>query len=423
MLAFLGFAMIFVFMLLIMTKRLSAIVALVLIPMIFALFGGFYNELASMMVEGIQKVAPTGIMLMFAILYFGIMIDSGLFAPLIASILKFVKNDPLKIVVGTALLTMLVSLDGDGTTTYIITVSAMLPLYKKLNMDKRILAAVILLSAGITNIIPWGGPTARVMSALTLDNQQLFVPLIPILFSGAIWVIFIAYLLGKKERRRLKKQGLSEEKWVVSIKTIKFPIILWINFTLTILLMLCLILNVMPLPIVFMIAFAIAMAINYPHLEMQKKLIAAHGGNALSVVSLVFAAGVFTGILSGTKMVDAMALSLVNLIPDTFGPHSSFITALTSMPFTFFMSNDAYYFGIIPILAKTAAMYGVTAAEIGRASLLGQPIHLLSPLVPSTYLLVGMAEVDFGELQKFTLLWAMSAVLIMITVGSMISII
>lgn len=198
MLATLGFIMVFVFMFLIMTKRMSALVALILIPIVFALIGGFYADLGPMMLEGIKNLAPTGIMLMFAILYFGIMIDSGLFDPIIAKILNAVKGDPLKIVVGTAILTIIVSLDGDGTTTYMITISAMYPLYKRLGMNPLILAGVVMLGAGITNITPWGGPTARVMSSLGLDASQVFTPLIPAMIGGAIWVIFVAYFLGKK---------------------------------------------------------------------------------------------------------------------------------------------------------------------------------------------------------------------------------
>ncbi|MCP1122284.1 citrate transporter [Bacillus sp. AFS018417] len=427
MLAILGFAMVFVFMFLIMTRRMSALVALMLIPTLFAIISGFYANVGPMMLAGIKNLAPTGIMLMFAILYFGIMIDSGLFDPAISRILKIVKGDPLKIVVGTAILTLLVSLDGDGTTTYMITVSAMYPLYKRLNMNPLILAGIVMLGAGVTNIIPWGGPTARAMSALGLDASQLFTPLIPALIGGALWVIFVAYMLGKKEQKRLgivdiqfskaEKSAFTEQAATVEVYDYKRPKLLWINFLLTVVLMTCLIMEILPLPVLFMLAFAIAVMINYPNLEQQKERIASHAGNVLAVVSLVFAAGIFTGILSGTKMVDAMAHSLVALIPDSLGPHLPIITAITSMPFTFFMSNDAYYFGVLPILTKAAASYGVSAAEMGRASLLGQPVHMLSPLVASTYLLVGMAKVDFGDHQRFTLKWAVGTTLFMLFIA------
>ncbi|GGE31916.1 hypothetical protein GCM10011391_08190 [Pullulanibacillus camelliae] len=146
--------------------------------------------------------------------------------------------------------------------------------------------------------------------------------------------------------------------------------------------------------------------VNYPRLEQQKERIATYAGNALSVVSMVFAAGIFTGILSGTKMVDAMAHVLIAHIPSALGSHFAIITAIISAPFTFFMSNDAFYFGVLPLLAKAASTYGIDPAVIGRASLLGLPVHLLSPLVPSTYLLVGMVREEFGDLQRKFLKWA-----------------
>jgi citrate-Mg2+:H+ or citrate-Ca2+:H+ symporter, CitMHS family len=422
MLAFLGFSMVVVFMYLIMTHRMSALIALMVIPILFGLIGGFGTSMGDMMLEGLKSVAPTGVMLIFAILYFGIMIDAGLFDPLIGAILKVVKGDPLKIVIGTAVLAILVALDGDGTTTYIITVSAMLPLYVRLGMNPLILSSVAMLAFGIMNMMPWGGPTARAISALHLDATEVFPPLIPIMAAGLIWVCFSAYLFGKKERKRLGIVHINhahipmETAAALEEQTdIKQPRLLWFNFLLTAALLVGLIRGIMPLPILFMIAFAVAAMVNYPSLDEQKKRISAHAGNVLMVVSLVFASGIFTGILSGTKMVDAMAASLVSIIPESLGPYFSIITAITSLPFTYFMANDPYYFGVLPIIAKTAAAYSVDPVAIARASVLGQPIHAMSPLMASAYLLVGMVGVEFGEHQRFILKWALgtSAVMIM----------
>ncbi|WP_121612447.1 CitMHS family transporter [Mesobacillus foraminis] len=434
MLALLGYLMVAVFMFLIMTGRLSALIALIVVPVAFAVIGGFGSELGPMLIEGINQLAPTGVMLMFAILYFGIMIDAGLFDPVVGAILKAVKGDPLKIVVGTAVLALVVSLDGDGTTTYMITISAMLPLYQRLGMNPLILPAVAIMGVGVTNLTPWGGPTARAVSALSLDMSEVFVPLVPVMIGGAAWVIFVAYMFGKKERKRLgvldiaklpQKDRLAfrQQAAAVEVSEEKRPKLLWVNFTLTVLLLAALIMGIMPLPALFMIAFAIAILINYPNLDDQKERIKEHAGNVLAVVSLVFAAGAFTGILSGTKMVDAMANSLVALIPDALGPFLPIITAITSMPFTFFMSNDAYYFGMLPIIAEAATNYGINPVEIARASLLGQPVHLLSPLVASTYLLVGMSKVDFGDFQKFTIKWTVGTTLAMLVVALAIGVI
>ena len=191
----------------------------------------------------------------------------------------------------------------------------------------------------------------------------------------------------------------------------------WLNLALTIGLLVALTIGLIPLPVLFMLAFAIALVVNYPSIEEQRACIAAHAPNALGVAAVIFAAGVFTGILSGTKMVDAIANSVVALVPPSLGPHLAVITALLSMPFTFFLSNDAFYFGVVPVLSQAASAYGISAPEIARASLMGQPVHLLSPLVPSTYLLVGLAGVELGDHQRFTLKWTVASSVVMLLIG------
>lgn len=491
MLTILAYSMIVVFMFLIMTKRLPALVALIVVPIAFALIGGFGAGLGPMMLDGIRALAPTGVMLMFAILYFGVMIDAGLFDPIVRVILKLVQGDPMKIVVGTAALAMFISLDGDGATTYMITVSAMLPLYMRLGMSRLVMACVIMLAGGVMNILPWGGPTARAATALGVDVSDIFVPMIPAMAVTAVWVLFVAYMLGLKERKRLGAVSLPDQvkvrkpapilqpafpelavagsmngttgQWSaapaaatregnvhafsagrieaeargpaptagpggagggagggdqppigVSAPDTARPRLIWVNFLLTVALLVLLVLGALPLPVLFMIFFAIAITINYPGLEAQKARIEAHAANVLPVVSLIFAAGIFVGILQGTKMVDAIALSVIAAVPDWMGPYMAVVTGLLSIPFTFFISNDAFYFGVVPVLAKAAEVYGITAAEIGRASVIGQPVHLLSPLVASTYLLVGMCKIEFGDHQRYTLIWSISASLVML---------
>lgn len=430
MLALMGFLMVIVFMYLIMSKRLSAMTALTLVPLVFGIALGFGPKLGVMSLDGIKKVAPTGIMILFAILYFGVMIDAGLFDPLINRILKAVKGDPMKVVVGTAVLAGIVSLDGDGSTTYMITCSAMLAVHRRIGIHPLVLPAMAIMQNGVMNILPWGGPTGRVMSALSLDASEVFVPLIPAMIAGTIWVLFVAYRIGLKERARLgtlhMHDGMSETTLSpvdAEAEKLKRPQLFWVNLGITVILMAALVKEVLPLNVLFMIGTSLALIINYPKIKDQQARIANHAANALPVIAMVFAAGIFMGIMSGTKMVDAMAASLISVIPPSMGPHLALITALASLPFTFFLTNDAFYFGVVPILVKTAATYGITPAEIARASLIGQGAHLLSPLVASTYLLVGLNGVEFGDFQKYTLLWAIGTSLVMLVLSLAIGII
>jgi len=436
MLTFLAYAMVIVFMALIMSGRMTALIALIAVPIAFALVGGFGAEIGPMVLNGLKAIAPTGVLLMFAILYFGLMIDVGLFDPLIRGIVRLAKGDPLRLIVGSALLALIVSLDGDGSTTYLLCITAMLPLHRHLGIKPMILPCVVMLGNSIMNIAPWGGPTARVMSSLHLDSSQVFLPVIPSMAAASVATLGIAWYFGLRERARLKEIRFTPVHHAPSPlggevdldatdapTSERRPALMIFNLVLTTVLMVCLVTAVLPLPLLFMGAFAIAMTVNFPSINDQKKRVAAHSASALSVVSVIFAAGVFTGILSGTKMTDAIAHSIVSAIPTSAGHYLPLITAAISAPMTFFLSNDAFYFGVVPILAEAAKGYGIASEIIARASLLGQPVHQLSPLVAANYVLIGLAGVEFGDHQKFTLKWAFLLVVVMIITAGVIGVV
>jgi CitMHS family citrate-Mg2+:H+ or citrate-Ca2+:H+ symporter len=420
--------MILIFMVLIMNKKMTPLTALVVVPVTVALFAGFGSELGEMMKNGVKEIALTGVMLIFAILYFSLMIDTGLFEPLVNIILKAVGDNPIKTTIGTAILTALVSLDGDGSSTYLIVVAAMLPLYKKQGMNPLILTCIIMLAGQIMNILPWGGPTARVMSSLKLGHTEIFVPMIPIMAIGILWVIFVAYILGRREKIRIAKHGKftnynsNDIIGEVDLK-LRRPKLIWVNLTLTVALLVVMILDIVPLGIAFMIAFCIASIINYPKLKDQQKIISKHAGNALSVAGMIFGAGIFTGILNGSGIMQAMGNSMIEIVPKSWGGSLNIVTAAFSIPFTFFLSNDAYYFGILPIIVATGHQLGISPEILGRASLIGQGSHLLSPLVPSTYLLVSLAGVEFSDHLKYTLKWALGSSIVMLIAALILGVI
>ncbi|MFW3895784.1 CitMHS family transporter [Pseudomonas bharatica] len=414
MLTLLSYTMIVCFMYLVMSKRLSPLVALILVPVAFASLGGFATQLGPMMFDGVKMLAPTGIMLTFAILYFCMMTDAGLFNPLIKLILKCVKGDPLKIVIGTAILGICVGLDGDGATTYIITTAALLPLYRRTGMSLQVLATVLLLTNGVMNILPWAGPFSRAASAMHVDITELFLEMLPLMIAGAGWVIFAAFYLGSRERRRLGVVELDHDE-VMSHFT-EFRLTDWrflFNAVLTITLITLMMLSIMPLPILFMLAFGLGVLVNFPSVKAQKEVIGKYADNVMAVTLLIFAAGIFVGIMSGTGMIKAISESLIHVIPESAGHFMSVITAFLSMPFTYVLTNDAFYFGILPILAETASHYGIGAKEMAIAGLIGQPVHLLSPLVASTYLLCGLLDLDYGDNQRASIGWSIGTCLVM----------
>ena len=212
MLVILGFLMIAVFMYLIMSRRATPVAALILVPVAFGIAAGAGGDIGDMVMEAVGELAPTAALLFFAITYFGIMIDVGLFDPLIRKILRLVGHDPVKVVVGTAALSAVVSLDGDGSTTFIIVTSALLPVYLRLGMSPVVLTCVAAITNGVLNVVPWGGPTARAAAALGVSPTDVFVPMIPSMLAGIAAVLVLAWLLGRAERRRIGRAELPADR-------------------------------------------------------------------------------------------------------------------------------------------------------------------------------------------------------------------
>ena len=421
MLSALGFITIGIFLFLIMTKRTSVTVALIVVPVVTGAIGGFGLDMGKMMLSGMLKVAPTGIMIMFAIFYFGLMLEVGLFDPLVKKLVKLVKGDPVKVVLATAFLTCSVALDGDGATTFMITISAMLPIYLKLGMSRLVLSGTICLAAGVMNLIPWGGPTARAMSVLQVSSETLFNPVIPAMIVGLAWVFAVAYYFGLKERKRLGVQDIDfdhEDSLTEEEKALRKPHLFYFNLIWTLILVTALIRNLMPLPVLFMIAYSVSLIVNFPHHKDQMDRIQAQGTNVVFVCSMIFAAGIFSGILTGTKMIGAMSTTLVSLIPTALGGYLPVIVGVTSMPLSLVFTPDAYYFGVLPILTQTAQAFGIDPLSMGRAAILGQMTtgFPLSPLTASTFILVGMSGVEFGEHQKNIFWWAFGSTIVMLLV-------
>jgi CitMHS family citrate-Mg2+:H+ or citrate-Ca2+:H+ symporter len=424
--ALLGLAMVVTFMTLIMTKRMSAVAALILVPIVFGLLAGAGPSLGKMMVEGVLQVTPTALMLAFAVLYFAIVMDAGLFDPLVRRVLATVGDDPMRISIGTAVLAMVVSLDGDGTTTALIVVTAMLPVYRKTGMNPLVLATLLALCNALMNIVPWGGPAARVASAVQVDLNDVFLPLIPSMASGLLAVLGIAWLFGRRERARLAIRAnssvaarLDSDIVPAAVATpldnnARRPHLFWFNLVLTVLLFAGIILKVAPLPVLMMVAFTIAATVNYPNLKDQRQRVATHAESVVNIVILIFAAGAFTGILNETGMADAMATASLSVIPPSVGVFLAPLTGLAAMPLTFVMSNDAYYFGLVPVIADAAANYGIAPEAIARASLVAQPVHMLSPLLAPIYLVCGLLGVDVVDAQRFALKWAVLVSLIVL---------
>lgn len=423
-LAFLGFAMIVVFMALIMAKKLSPFTSLILVPIAFGLLAGYGWDTLKYAMDGIKSVASTFSMMTFAILYFGVMLTAGMFDPMVDKVVAWCKGDPLKVLVGTAVLAAFVSLDGDGTTTVMICCTAMIPIYNRLKIKKIYLANLIILQNCIMNLIPWGGPTARVMSVMNLDAGELLAPLVPGMALSAVYVIGVSYYLGLKDRKRLGIMDISNSVNTVELsdeeREWKRPKMILFNLLLTVAIITSLIMGLASSAILFGVGTAIALVVNYPVQKTQRKVISSLAPDMISVVMMVLGAGVLMGVLNGPEdagMSNAIAQFLVSVIPESLGRYFAVIIAVISAPGTYLLNNDAFYYGVLPPLAATAQAYGFTDLQIGFAALMGQAFHFLSPLVPFIYLLMDLTEISLAEYQGYIFKWCIGIFVIFMGAG------
>lgn len=416
MLAVLGYSAIGLFTILVMSKKMSAVAALVLVPVVIGLIGGFGADLGDMMISGIVETAPTAVMLVFALLYFLVMFECGLFEPFVRRVIAVVGDDPVKIVMGTAILIIIVAFDGDGATAVLITVSSMYPIYRRVGINPLIMAMLLGVISPILNWMPWGGPAARMAISLKIDVVDIVVPMLPAFFICLTAALVFAYVLGRSERRRLQKGGSPErhggpeEGAVLGIhepRRVIEPRNFWFNLPLTLALMVSLALGLVPLPAMVMIAFAVAVTVNFPHLREQQERLKPHSGTVVMLVTLILAAGAFTGILSESGMVEAMSNSIIAVIPQSWGGAFAFVAAVLSMPLLIILSTDSFYLGVVPVLAQTAAAFGIAPEVIARASLVGMPLHSLSPLIAPIYLVATLLRTDIGSLQRFSWPWTL----------------
>lgn len=400
--------------------------ALISVPVAAALIGGFGSEMSDYIVAGVTTVAPMAGMFVFAILFFGVMSDAGLFKPFVRLVLRVVGRSPPRIVVGTVVLATLVHLDGSGASTFLISVPALLPLYDELRMDRRVLACAVAMAAGVNNMLPWGGPTIRAATALNENVMAIYGPLASVHAVGLCFVLFCALVLGHREKRRLLADGndpaegeLPRSAWDPVEVPVDSPARLALNFGVTVAVVGAMVTSLLHPMVAFMIGAVAALAINFPGAKPQRERIDAHSSTALMMAAVLLAAGAFAGIMQGSGMLAAMAEAGAGLVPEDGAAYLPVIMAVLSMPLSLLFDPDSFYFGVLPVVAEVGNASGTDGIRIAQGALLGQMTtgFPVSPLTPATFLLIGLARVDLSDHQRFSIPFLFATSLAMTAAG------
>ena len=110
-----GLAIIAVTVGLLIWGKVSPVVAMALVPTVGAIVLGFgVGDLQSFFSSGLDQVMNVVVMFIFAIIFFGILSDAGLFDPVIRRLILMTRGRVILVVIGTVLIGALAHLDGAG---------------------------------------------------------------------------------------------------------------------------------------------------------------------------------------------------------------------------------------------------------------------------------------------------------------------
>lgn len=433
MLTLIGLAIIAVIVALLLTEKVSPVIAMVLVPLVGVLVAGFdLGQIKGFYTDGTRSVIQIVIMFIFAILFFGIMSDVGLFKPLINGLIKLTRGNIVAVSVGTVLVSVVAQLDGAGATTFLLVVPALIPLYRKLHMNPYLLFLLLAASAGVVNMLPWGGPTGRVATVLKMDVNELYQPLFAVQVIAITLIILLAIFLGLREKKRILKEygtlptvenGLIVEENQANDHLAK-PHLFWVNVALFFLTMVVLFSGKLPSGYVFMIATSLALIINYRTPKEQMERVSAHSGGAITMASIILAAGTFLGILKGTGMLDAIANDIVKILPQALLPYLHIIIGVIGIPLELVLSTDAYYFGLFPVVEQITSQAGVPPTAAGYAMLIGSIVGtFVTPLSPALWMGLGLAQLSMGKHIRYSFFWIWGISLLTLVASMLIGVI
>ena len=425
-LAICGFLMLFTILFLLFKSKTLPVVVFITIPVIAAFAAGFsIDEVVSFVEFGISKTSKMAVLFIFSVTFFGVMSDAGMFDGLVNKLVTKAGTNVVAVAIATAIIGIFSHLDGATVTTVLVTVPAMLPIYKKLNIRPHLLLMIVGCGMGVMNLLPWGGPVMREAIVLKMDAGDLWHILLPMQGAGIVATLALAVVMALKEKKfhgagqvavvedaqgAVKLEEVDDE-----VLRLKRPHLAWVNLGVLLLMLIVLVIDVFPTYFVFMVGCCVALLINYPNMKEQKARMMAHAPAAIDVSSVMLAAGIMVGVLSKSGMLEAMAVPLLHVIPASIAQYLHIIMGIFAFPLGTMLGTDSYFYGLLPLAIEVGKNYQIPGLTMAIAMLVGKNLALLiSPLVPATYLGIGLANVELKEHIRYSFLglWIVGLVML-----------
>ena len=440
MLSAVGFILVLVMVVLIIRGKIALPPILILLPTIATIVLGLAGALSAgdggpaamsfleclktlktYLDSGLKSVLNTACLFTFAVIFFNVLGDAGMFDTIVSKVMKYIGNNIGLILIMTCLLTTISHLDGSGATTMLITIPTMLPLFKKMKLSPVLLLLYVGLVSGVVNMLPWTSALARVSAATGVEAREIWTTLLPVQIAGLVILYGSCFVIGPILKK--KGYGMSDEEFAELKAGMLKPVdpvlkiskgVMAFDIILTIVLVLSMLFGWINTNVAFMVGLSLALITNCKSSKEMTSQIKKHGANALNIVMIIFSIGMLVGVMKESGMMSAMTNTLVGLLPESMGKHLTFLIALLSVPLSMLVGSDTVYMVMTPIFGEMAVAFGGTALQACCATVIGSCIAANLCLVgPTPYLALGLAGVEMQENLKknFVPTWVLGIVL------------
>lgn len=425
--AILGYGMIALIVILLLTNKANPIMAFIIIPPIIGLAAGYsLSEINDFIKSGVSGSMGTALLAMLSIIFFSIMTEQGIFDPVVNFLVSKAGDKVAVITVISALIAHFSHLDTGTTSTLLVTIPAMLPIYQKIGINRKYLYLVVVQAIGVMNLLPWGGAITRSSAVTGMDPATVTKALIPCVIAGFAYNLVTAYLYGKKAQAQINAGILDNGEMnsegdvgltVEGNRDTKLNLKYWINVAWTLAIIALLFEGTFAGYIIFMFGVAGALIINYRTVKEWNGIIDKYAKNALRITLVMFAAGIFSGILNKSAMLTEMSHVVINMIPGALAPFFAVISGVISFIFSILLGADGFHYGMMPLLIKVGESFGFAQAGLVYVMCIGADVvSQLRPVQATSWMTAGMCGIEFkdGAVKAFPIILGLFAVEVLV---------
>lgn len=404
--------MVVILVLLLWDKTIPPVV-LITVPIVIGLLCGFsFTDLCGYIKDGVTSVSGNVVLFVFSVMFFGIISDTGIFDIVVSKLAKKAGNNIMLVFAITIVVSIIGHLDGAGATTFLIAVPPMLIIFRKLSISPNILFTLVCLAAGVMNVVPWGGPTGRIASLLSIDPMEIWHYTLPAQIFGIVLVFLVAFYFSIREKKRLGNNlaaahTIHEELAVdEAVLALRRPKLIWVNGLLIVGVIAMMFIKGIVLFLPFMIGTVLALFINYPKPKEQSARIKDHSADALIMALTVMAVGVMSGVVNNSPIGGAMINFLVYSMPQAIASHLHVLWSVISVPVGLIF-NGVDEYGLVPMIANAATNFGIDKAAAAGTWIIGyMPGAYFQTATTAMWIGLGLAGISYREHIKTGIKWA-----------------